>query len=358
VRELREILRAWRRLEVEGGVGVLASVVHAEGSTYRRPGARVLVLPDERSVGLLSGGCLEGDLLLRARSVRESGETTLVRYDGTADDLVWGLGLGCAGIVDVLLEPVDAERPGPLAWLESCLEARRPGVLATVLESSGELSVGARFVDGAEEAPPAIQRAMERARSQGRSCALEHGGSRVLVEHVEPPLPLLVLGAGPDAAPVVGLAVELGWDVTVVDGRAAYARRDHFPGAREVLLLSPEAAAESVSITHDTVAIVMTHHYLHDKVLLRWLLTTPARYVGVLGPRQRTLDLLGDLRDDGFEPSEESLTRLHAPAGLDIGSDGAHEIALSLVAEVRAVLAGRRGGLLRDRKGPLHDPVA
>jgi xanthine/CO dehydrogenase XdhC/CoxF family maturation factor len=113
-----------------------------------------------------------------------------------------------------------------------------------------------------------------------------------------------------------------------------------------------------VSITHDTIAIVMTHHYLHDKVLLRWLLTTPARYVGVLGPRQRTLDLLSELRDDGFEPSEESLARLHAPAGLDIGSDGAHEIALSLVAEVRAVLAGRRGGLLRDRKGPIHDPVA
>ncbi len=127
MRELREILREWRRLEVEGGVGVLASVVHAEGSTYRRPGARVLVLPDERTVGLLSGGCLEGDLLLRARLVRESGEPTLVRYDGTADDVVWGLGLGCAGIVEVLLEPVDARRPGPLAWLESCLEARRRG---------------------------------------------------------------------------------------------------------------------------------------------------------------------------------------------------------------------------------------
>ena len=149
-----------------------------------------------------------------------------------------------------------------------------------------------------------------------------------------------------------------GSDVTVVDGRAAYARQDHFPGAHEVLLLSPEAASERVSITHDTVAIVMTHHYLHDKVLLRWLLATQARYVGVLGPRQRTLDLLCDLRDDGFEPSEESLARLHAPAGLDIGSEGAHEIALSLVAEIRAVLAGRSGGLLRERKGPIHDPVA
>jgi xanthine/CO dehydrogenase XdhC/CoxF family maturation factor len=358
VRELREILRAWRRLAAEGGVGVLASVVHAEGSTYRRPGARVLVLPDERTVGLLSGGCLEGDLLLRARSVRESGETTLVRYDGTADDLVWGLGLGCAGIVEVLLEPVDARRPGPLAWLEACLDARRPGVMATVLVSSGELSAGERFVDAAEEAPPAIRRAMERVHSQRRSRALEHQGSRVLLEYVEPPLPLLVLGAGPDAAPVVEFAIQLGWDVSVVDGRAAYARQDHFPGAREVLLLSPEDAAGRLSITPDTVAIVMTHHYLHDKVLLRWLLVTPARYVGVLGPRQRTLDLLRDLRDDGFEPSEESLARLHAPAGLDIGSDGAHEIALSLVAEIRAVLAGRRGGLLRERKGPIHDPVA
>lgn len=358
MRELREILRAWRRLASEGGVGVLASVVHAEGSTYRRPGARVLVLPDERSIGLLSGGCLEGDLLLRARSVRESGEATLVRYDGTADDLVWGLGLGCAGIVEVLLEPVDAQRPGPLAWLEGCLDERRPGVLATVLESSGEPSVGARYMDAAPEAPPAIRRAMERARSERRSHALEHRGTRVLVEFALPPLPLLVLGAGPDAAPVVALAGGLGWDVTVVDARPAYARPDRFPGAREVLLVAPEDAAQKLRVGSDSVALVMTHHYLHDRVLLRWLLATPARYVGVLGPRQRTLDLLRDLRDDGFEPSEESLARLHAPAGLDIGSDDAHEIALSLVAEIRGVLAGRRGGPLRERKGPIHDPFA
>jgi xanthine/CO dehydrogenase XdhC/CoxF family maturation factor len=356
VRELREILRHWRQLGDE--VAVLASVVHAEGSTYRRPGARVLVLPDERTVGLLSGGCLEGDLLLRAREVRAKDEPTIVRYDGTADDLVWGLGLGCAGIVDVLLEPVDARRPGPLAWLEGCLDARRSGVLATVLESSGELSVGARFAEGSEDAPAAIRRALARARSEGRTRAALIAGSRVLVEFVEAPLPLLVLGAGPDAAPVVRLAAELGWDVTVADGRSAYARADHFPGAREVLQVAPEDAAGRVPVGSDTVAVVMTHHYLHDKLLLRWLLATPARYVGVLGPRQRTLDLLRDLRDEGFEPSEESLARLHAPAGLDIGSDGAEEIALSLVAEIRAVLAGRRGGPLRERKGPIHDPVA
>jgi xanthine/CO dehydrogenase XdhC/CoxF family maturation factor len=180
----------------------------------------------------------------------------------------------------------------------------------------------------------------------------------VLVEFIEAPLPLLVLGAGPDAGPVVRLALELGWDVTVADGRSAYARADHFPGAREVLQVAPEDAPGRVPVGPDTVAVVMTHHYLHDKLLLRWLLSTPARYVGVLGPRQRTLDLLRDLRDEGFEPSEESLARLHAPAGLDIGGDGADEIALSLVAEIRAVLAGRRGGPLRERKGPIHDPVA
>lgn len=357
MRELREILRHWRRLSSEGGVGVLASVVHAEGSTYRRAGARVLVLPDERSVGLLSGGCLEGDLLLRARRVRESGEAVLVRYDGTADDLVWGLGLGCAGIVEVLLEPVDAARPGPLAWLDECLAARRPGVLATVL-ASPDLALGTRFVDGGDGAPAAIRRAMERVRSEGRTRAFEEPGTRALLEFVEPPLPLLVLGAGPDAAPVVGLAVELGWEVTVADARPAYARREHFPAAREVLRVAPEDAPARLEVGPETVAIVMTHHYLHDKVLLRWLLTTRARYVGMLGPRQRTLDLLRDLRDEGFEPAEESLTRLHAPAGLDIGGEGAQEIALSLAAEIRAVLAGRRGGPLRERKGPIHDPVA
>lgn len=357
MRELREILRHWRRLEAEGGVGVLASVVHAEGSTYRRPGARALVLPDERSVGLLSGGCLESDLLLRARRVRERGVPELVRYDGTAADVLWGLGLGCAGIVDVLLEPVDAERPGPLAWLESCLEARRLGVLATVLESPGEAPLGARF-GRAGDAPAAIRRAMQHALRERRTRALAQGGWRVLVEVVEPALPLLVVGAGPDAAPLVRLAAGLGWEVTVVDGRPAYARPERFPEAREVVLVEPEAAPRRLEVGEETVAILMTHHYLHDKRLLRWLLSTPARYLGVLGPRQRTLDLLRDLHAEGFAPPEESLARLHAPAGLDIGSDGPDEIALSVVAEIRAVLAGRRGGLLRERKGPIHDPVA
>lgn len=355
MRELRDILRHWHGLADAGGVGVLASVVHAEGSTYRRPGARVLVLPDERSIGLLSGGCLEGDLLLRARGVRESRQPALVRYDGTADDLVWGLGLGCAGIVDVLLEPVDAERPGPLAWLEKRLGSRRPGVLATVLESPRGLPLGTRFSD---DDPGPLREVVEQVREQGRTRWYEQDGWCALVEVVEPPIPLLVLGAGPDAAPVVELAAELGWDSTVVDGRPAYARADRFPAAREVLLVVPEDAAARVPVGEETVAIVMTHHYLHDKQLLRWLLTTPARYVGVLGPRQRTLDLLRDLRDEGFEPGEESLARLHAPAGLDLGAEGAREIALSLVAEIRALLAGRRGGPLRERKGPIHDPVA
>ncbi|MEN8185318.1 MAG: XdhC family protein, partial [Myxococcota bacterium] len=193
---------------------------------------------------------------------------------------------------------------------------------------------------------------------EGRTRALVHEGARVLVEAIRPPVSLLVLGAGPDAVPVVRLANELGWDVTVVDGRPAYARAEHFPGARAVLLAAPEAVADRVEVDSDSVVLVMTHHYLHDRELLRWLIATPARYVGVLGPRQRTLDLVHDLRDQSALPTDDVLARLHAPAGLDLGSEGVEEIALSILAEIQAVLAGRRGGPLRERKGPIHDPVA
>ena len=169
-------------------------------------------------------------------------------------------------------------------------------------------------------------------------------------------MPLLVFGAGPDVVPVVRLAAALGFAVRVVDPRPALARGDRFPEALEVLACPPEQAPERIEVTPESVALVMTHHYLHDKALLGWLLGTPARYLGVLGPKRRTEDLLRELRDEGLAVSEEALERVHGPAGLDLGADGPAEIALALLAEIQAVLAGRLGGPLRERKGPIHDP--
>lgn len=359
MRELLDILAAFQELEAAAGAAVLASVVRVEGSTYRRPGARMLVLPDDRMVGILSGGCLEGDLLEQARAVREDGAPRLVRYDHRdEDDIVWGLGLGCAGALDVLLERVDSGSPGPLRWLRRWTKSRRRGALATGLEAPHLGQRRALEPNGRPEGPlGGADDALTEALVSGRGTRQRLASGQVWIEVFHPPLRLVVFGAGPDAEPVARLAAELGWDLTVVDGRPAYARPERFPGAR-VLLAESATAATAAGLDEETYVLVMTHHYLHDRDLLRQLLPSPAPYVGVLGPQRRTEDLLDELQTEGLRPDASRLARIHAPAGLDLGADAPEEIALALVAEIQAVAAGRSGGWLRERKGPIHEPGA
>lgn len=357
MRELGDILTAFESM-APSDVGVLASVVSVAGSTYRRIGARLLVLPDDALLGLISGGCLEGDLLARAREVREDGAPRLIHYDATAeDDIVWGLGLGCAGVVDVLMEPVAPGRPGPLAWLAAWRRERETGVLATAL-APGQL--GRRWAlhpDGRLEGAPSdeVRAALREASSTGRSRRIATREGDVTLEVARPPRRLLVFGAGPDARPVAHLAVELGWEVELVDHRPAHARADHFPGARVYLLPTEDAVAE-VGVDRDTYVLVMSHHYLVDRALLCDLLPSQAPYVGLLGPRRRAEHLLADIERLGIGLTADQRERLHAPAGLDIGGEGPEAIALSLLAEVMAAAEGRSGGWLRERKGPIHEP--
>jgi len=183
-----------------------------------------------------------------------------------------------------------------------------------------------------------------------------YGPTDVFVEVIEPPVPLLVFGSGPDAVPLVRLARELGWHVTVADERPAAASGGRFPGADATLTCAPEAVPERAGLDARTVAVLMTHNYLQDLRLLEVLLPLPVRYLGILGPKRRTERMLGDLRKQGLEPSEDWLGRLHSPAGLDIGADTPEGIALAIVAEINAVLAGRTGGPLRERDGPIYSP--
>jgi xanthine/CO dehydrogenase XdhC/CoxF family maturation factor len=296
------------------------------------------------------------DLLAAFDALAARGEALRVRYDHRGeDDVLWGLGLGCAGLVDVLLQPVSRDAPGPFAALREALGGAAPVALATVVAREGEVApeLGAPWELSAGE------RAALSARGRAGTRWREGQGFRVelLEEWLAPPTPLLVLGAGPDVVPVVRLAAALGFSVRVVDPRPGPARADRFPEADEVLACRPEEVASLVAVTPSSVALVMTHHYLHDKAFLGWLLAGPARYVGVLGPKRRTEDLLRDLRAEGARFPEEALERVHGPAGLDLGADGAEQIALALLAEIQAVLAGRPGGSLRDRKGPIHDPA-
>lgn len=375
MKEIQAIVEAFDGVERQYENAALATVVNVKGSTYRSSGARMLITQSGRMVGTISGGCLEGDVKERAGQVMLSGEPTVVKYDTTSeDDIVWGLGLGCNGVVQVLIERLDPQsKLSPLAFLAECFRSRQPGVLATVFDVDGRtgVKVGDRLmlhpdntvtseIEDSDLTLAAIAdafAALRDGRSNVKTYQLSAGSVEVFIEVIQPPTPLVIFGAGYDAIPVARFAKELGWHVTVVDSRSAYATKEQFPLADKVILTRPEAAPICVTIDHRTVAVVMTHNYLHDRELLKTLLPSPVRYLGILGPKSRTERLLQDLREEGIIPTQEQLCRLYSPIGIDIGADTPEEIALAIVAEIRAVVANRSGGFLRNRKGPIHNRV-
>lgn len=370
--ELTQLIKLYETSQSAGQTVVLATVVNTSGSTYRRPGARLLLTSTGHTAGMVSGGCLEQDVLERAKQVLASDEPLLVTYDGTAaDDVVWGLGLGCNGVVQVLIERIKPRQVPHLTFIADCLRRRRVGVLATVFAVPEQSPVppGTRLMltaDGTLRTditePQSVQAIAEDARNilltgQGKNASypITAGNIEVFLEVIQPPIPLVIFGAGPDAVPVVHLAKTLGWDVTVVDHRPVFAREERFPMADRVILSEPGAIPSTVALDGQTVAVVMTHHYLHDQALLGILLAASVRYVGVLGPKARTVRLLDELRATGVIPPPEVLQRLYGPVGLDIGAETPEQVALAIVAEIQAVLANRGGGLLRERKGPIHE---
>jgi xanthine/CO dehydrogenase XdhC/CoxF family maturation factor len=331
--ELAELLDAAEALAARGQPMALATVVATRGSTYRRAGARLLIPAEGEPLGNISGGCLEGDVARIGREVIASGEPRTVEFDMTADDdAVWGYGLGCNGAIELLVEPTTGA-------LESVAALRTGQGSCLVIPLSGpDLGVHRLETDGAAAA----------ALRDGTPRVEEADGERAYYEPLVPPLRLLVCGAGHDAIPLVRQAVELGWEVVVVDVRKALLVAERFPGAAAFAHPDPEAAAAELVPDIRTAAILMSHNYLRDIAYLRSFVDMPLAYLGVLGPRGRTEQMLGEIgRSDAIE-------RLHAPAGLDIGAEGPEEVAHAVVSEILAVTRGRRGEPLRDRRGPIH----
>ena len=318
---------------LERGPAALATLVAATGSTYRRPGARCLVLPDGRSIGSISGGCLEEDVRMRARQVLERGTPQLAHYDTAHDDdLLWGTGLGCGGVVQVFIEHLADPLPRWVGALREQFRARRATELAIAFgEAWGE-----------------------RRGTQLRTGLPDSVAPGLFLDRVEPPPSLALFGAGDDAQPLVALARLLAWHVSVFDVRQAYATVERFPEAQVVRAGAAEEFARHPEIGADSHVVVMSHRYRDDREALRVLLTRPLAYLGVLGPRARTERLLEDLAGEGVEPSAEMRARLFAPVGIDLGGASPETVALSIVAELQAVRTKRRPLHLRDRVPPIH----
>lgn len=366
--ELDALLHAARDAARPGKTTILATVVRVQGSAYRRPGARMLVVAGEGwKAGSISGGCLEGDVVRRGEWLTRDGPR-MVRYDTTDDThdaAALAVGTGCRGVVDVLIERVGAGPLCPLVFAADCLARRAAGVIATVFDGG---CAGARlflYASGAvrtdiANVPLAVLLEGEARDALARGTSLTKtfpSGAAAFVEVVAPPPALVVFGAGHDAVPLVSLAKSVGWHVRVVDGRPSYATRARFPQADAVLVTLPERANE-ITLEPSTFALVMTHSFRDDLALLQTLLPSPfVCYLGVLGPKSRTEQLLADLRASGVTWTDEQLARLHAPVGLDIGADAPVSVALAALAEMQAVRAGRSGGPLRERNAPIHLPA-
>jgi xanthine/CO dehydrogenase XdhC/CoxF family maturation factor len=317
---------------------VLATVVATAGSTYRKPGARMLIFADGTYLGLLSGGCLEADLRIHAQEVLESGATRAVEYDMRGpDDILFGIGAGCEGSMRVLLEPGHGAAAAALAAAGRSTHEGAAACLVCVHESA-QIPLGTY---SRSSLPPALAAAADEclAEASSREVTAVHGAERLraFAQFLAPPPHLLVCGAGADAEPVVAAARALGWRVSVVDHRPAYADPARFPGAR-VFRIEPAGLAQSVDLDRVHAAVVMSHHLESDVRYLRALARAGGPdYVGLLGPvarRRRIAHELGDL-------AAPLARRLRGPVGIDIGAVTPEGIALAIVAEVHGWLAGR-----------------
>jgi len=325
-----------------GGPGVLATVVATAGSTYRKPGARMLIMPDGRYFGLLSGGCLEADLAIHARQVEDSGMPRAVEYDMRGpDDILFGIGAGCEGAMRVLLEPTGPGSPAATA-LANAGHATRAGRSTSLImvHESGDLVLGTHDA-AAQTLSPALLSAAQRALAdaESRTIDTETAGrrTRAFVQFLAPPPHILICGAGPDAQPVAAAALALGWRVTVVDHRPAYALAERFPGAA-VRRVDARSLRSSVAVAECHAVVVMSHHLPSDVAYLRELAEAGVPdYVGLLGPparRRRIAEELG-------AASEKLHSRLRGPVGFDIGAVTPEGIALAIISEMHAWLAER-----------------
>lgn len=335
---------------------VLATIVGVEGSAYRGPGAKMLVAGDT-GLGSITAGCLEDVLLDLATEVRAEGRPRVEQFDLTGDADMWGLGVGCNGVIDVLLEPLDGSlRPALDAYDEG-----RESIVYTVVDADHSAApIGERAVaigdDPMPVDPPAwfgddLVEAARECRRTGDSktveCPRPGGRIAVFVDHVTPPADLVVFGTGHDVRPVTELARRVDFRVTVAGFRGAAATDERFPAADTVRSLSPAQIRSELDLDSETYTVVMTHNFVDDAIAVGELLDSDVPYVGLMGPAERFEEIAEEWRSEGREPSAADLRRLYTPVGLDLGGGTPYQIAHSIVAELLAVRYGRTPTHLR-----------
>lgn len=364
--ELERIVEAYNNTDFSKHKAALATVVKVLGSSYRSPGARMYITNDGRWVGSISGGCLEGDALRKSRKVMDSGIPQMITYD-TMDDNnnSLGVGLGCNGIIHILLEPV-TEFNNPIQFFESLYQRDTECALATVFESSIDtLPAGFKLLfdpqnltdhtnDYESEIAKNLQDALKGHYSESRNFEFNGKACSVFIEVFQPVIDLLIFGGGFDAQPVANFAHQIGWNVTILDECVAHLIPINFPDA-QLAGCERNEVTKNITVKPFSAAVLMSHNYYYDLEVLKQLLPTKIKYIGILGPKKKGEKMFEELRDQNIKLKAEDLNRIHNPIGLDIGADTPEEIAFSIIAEIKAKFSHRSSGFLKYKAGPIHD---
>jgi xanthine dehydrogenase accessory factor len=366
--EERQLLQAINAAKTSGKKAAIATVVRVVGSAYRREGTKMLIDADGGQVCMISGGCLEQEVGEVARQVMESGQGVLKFFD-LDEEVVWGLGLGCGGAVDVYIEPLDSGTEFE-AWLET-VQAQKAGVLATILnvrEGSSFRKASRLFI--AEDSTVSGNLGHESLNTQLLECAKEKMSQlyprsetktfkandeaiEVFIDVNVPPPELAIFGAGHDAMPLASYATKLGFRVSVIDARHAFVTPERFPNAT-LVRTHPSGFVEKVTLTPRTYVVLMNHHLERDKDSLAFALTKNVPYIGVLGPRVRFERMLNTLKEENRMPTTKELAVVRNPIGVDIGADTPDEIAVSVMSELIALRGNYKAGFLNERGGRIH----
>lgn len=368
MKEQKAIVEAFRKTDLTVRKVALATVVKVRGSSYRSPGARMLITDDGKWVGSISGGCLEGDALRKARKVMTDQLPQTVTYDTSEDsNQNLGIGLGCNGVIDVLLEPVNSGNPhDPIRLFERLIAASEPVALATVssntlyqaekllVNADGEVLLPFSSPELNELVINDLKDVFETNRSEARRYDFDGLQIEVFIELIQPSISLLIFGGGFDARPVSNLAKSLGWEVTVTDECVAHIAPVFFPSADKLSLCHREFIDRDFNITPFTACVLMSHNYEYDRDVLKKLLRSDTPYIGILGPRKRFEKMVDEYSKEGLKLSSDDRHRIHSPIGLDIGAEAPDEIALSIISEIQGKFSGRSGGFLKYRNSPIH----
>ncbi|MGF1638820.1 MAG: XdhC family protein [Cyclobacteriaceae bacterium] len=374
MKELKNILAAFDAIDFSTQKAALATVIKVQGSSYRRPGARMLINDNGHWTGAISGGCLEGDALRRARTVMQEGKPKIVTYDTLNDEEAsqLGIGLGCNGVVDVLIEPLqDGKKDPTMCMLQRIVDADKVHVMATIINIEDELltmpggkiciindkvqSSGSLPQALEEEVLQVLQETKKWDRSDIRKITYPEGQAEVLFELMRPAKRLILFGGGYDLNPLIAIAKVLGWQVTVSNDCPALSAPKRFPQADQVIFAERTTVQESFTYDEHTAIVLISHNYKYDLEVLRALLKLEIPYIGMLGPRRRFEKMHEELLVSGY--TNQDFAKVHSPVGLNLGAETPEEIALAIVAEIQAVFKNRDGASLKSQDGFIHERI-